>query len=433
MEIKRDQYLNELIDSRDNGMVKIVTGIRRSGKTFLLFNLFYQYLISQGISDFNIIKISLDEGSNMHLWDWDNFYNYLKSEINKRKDRCYILVDEIQLVKPKINKFTNDKVSFHFILIDLMKKADIYVTGSNSKMLSKDIVTEFRGRGTEIKINPLSFKEIYLFKNKPKDIKSLLSDYFSFGGMPAVQLESKNERKQKYLNDLFSLIYNKDILDKYHLKKSRYLLNDLLKFIASNIGSLTSVSNITNTFNSEYKTNVNFRTINKYLDILNDVLLIDKVEQFNLKGKRIIASSVKYYFIDIGLRNACFQFENLDWGHIMENIIYNEIIARGYNVKVGNIDVFGKDKNNKTVRKKYEIDFIAQKFDKQFYIQSSWKINSKEDMDREIRGFLEIKDNYKKILIVNDLEQFLNINSYNENGIHIVSLSNFLLDEDIFK
>ena len=424
MTIKRDKYLNDLIRKKDNGMVKIITGIRRSGKSFLLFNLFYNYLIESGVDPENIICLSLEDIENIKLWNLDNFHNYLNQKIRDDNKKYYLLIDEIQLVKSKIDDNTNEIITFHHSLLSLIKKADVYVTGSNSKMLSNDIITEFRGRGDIVHIYPLTFKEYYSI-HKSRSVDDVLSEYCFYGGLPQVAKISNIEDKTNYFKNIFNLVYNKDIIERYNLRSEKILIDPLLDILASNIGSLTNSNRLCNIYNHTYKEKSNSKTIKRYIDYFIDSFIISCSNRYDIKGNKLFDTPQKYYFSDIGLRNARLNFNQVDLNHIIENIIYNELLYRGFNVNVGVISTFEKNKDQKTIRKNLEIDFVATKFNEKIYIQFAESINSNEKYIQETRGFNKISDSFKKILIVKDQNS---INFVSKDGIKLMSVKSFLLE-----
>lgn len=421
MIVKRDKYLEELISKKDNGMVKVVTGLRRCGKSFLLFNLFYNHLLESGVLPEQIITLSLEEIENSHLWNVDSFHNYLKSKIDDKR-KYYILIDEIQFVKPKNEN--NNLITFHHSLLSLMKKADIYVTGSNSKMLSSDIITEFRGRANQIHLQPLTFKEYYSI-NSNHDINDIFNEYCFYGGLPQVALSDSIDSKINYLNDIFNLVYKKDIIDRYNLRNEKIILDPLLDILSSNVGSLTNPKRLSDTYNSINKDKTNNKTVKRYIDYFIDSFIINNVNRYDIKGNKIFDSPTKYYFSDVGIRNSRMNFKYIDLNHIIENVIYNELIYRGYVVNVGVIESFEKDDDSKTIRKKYEIDFVANKNNETIYIQFADSVKTNEKLNQEIRGFNKISDSYQKILLTNDGNS---ISWKNEKGLIIKDVKKFLLD-----
>ena len=413
MIINRDYYLKKLISREKNGLIKVVTGIRRCGKSFLLFNIFHNYLINKGITKSHIIEIALDDRTNKELRNPDNMLKYIKSQITD-DELYYIILDEVQLLE-----------EFEDVLNSLLhiKNVDVYVTGSNSKFLSSDVITEFRGRGDEIHIYPLSFKEFTsVYKGS---IEEAWDDYFNYGGMPLVLSYKTPEEKADYLKGLFDKVYVSDIVERHNVKNIEEL-NEIIDFLSSSIGSLTNPLKLSKTFKSEKNKIISDKTISKYIDYFEDSFLISKAKRYDIKGKKYINSPNKYYFEDIGLRNARINFRQTEENHIMENIIYNELKVRGYNVDVGIVNAYDKDKQNKTIQKKYEVDFIASKGNNKYYIQSAFSIENIDKLRQETNSLVNINDSFKKIIVVKN-----NIKPRrDENGIVTIGIYNFLLDEN---
>ncbi len=424
--IERNKYLNELIRKKENGLTKVITGLRRCGKSYLLFDIFYNYLLKNGVEQDHIITLALDDISNQRYWNPNELNDFVRSKIINDEKTNYIFIDEIQMVKDVENPYLKGStVGFNDVILGWMKipNVDIYVTGSNSEMLSKDILTKFRGRGDQIHVYPLSFKEFYeSYKN---DKTKAWNEYIMYGGMPLATLKEDYEDKAKYLKNLFSEIYYKDIMENHKIKNAESILNDLLTIISSSIGSLTNPLKLSNTFKSLKNININSSTIESYLDAFCDSFLIEKVQRYDIKGKKIISSPFKYYFMDIGLRNSLLNFREIEETHIMENVIYNELKIRGYNVDVGVLEYNFKDEDNKSQRKYLEIDFICNKGNDKVYIQSALNLPTKEKVDQEIRGFLRLDDFFKKIVVVKDNI----IPRKDENGILYVGIEEFLLDD----
>ena len=414
MEIQRDYYLNELISKEKNGLIKIITGLRRSGKTFLLFNLFYKYLLNKGIEKSHIIDIALDDRRNKELRNPDNMLEFINEKIID-DDLYYILIDEVQLM----DEFTD-------VLNSLMhiRNADVYVTGSNSKFLSTDVVTEFRGRGDEIHVFPLSFKEFTSVYDG--SIYQAWDDYYNYGGMPFVLSCDTKKKKQEYVKSLFEKVYISDILERHKKIKNKEELDELLDILSSSIGSLTNPLKLSNTFKSVKNKNISDKTINNYIGYFEDSFLISKAKRYDVKGKKYINSPLKYYFEDIGLRNARLNFRQTEESHVMENIIYNELKLRGYNVDVGVVEVYETDKKGKRVLKKYEVDFIATQGDNKYYIQSALEMNSEEKVKQERKSLVNINDSFKKIIVVKDDVK----PRKDDNGITTIGIYNFLLKEN---
>ena len=416
MEFQREYYINKLISKKNNGMIKIITGIRRCGKSYLLFKLFYKHLIKTGIDDNHIIKIQLDDVKNVDLLDTKKLYSFITEQI-KDKKKYYVLLDEIQLVK-----------NFELLLNSMLHidNVDTYVTGSNSKFLSSDIITEFRGRGDEIRVYPLSFSEFLpSFKGEKAEA---LTEYMIYGGMPMLQNYKTPSEKSKYLKNLFNTVYLKDIKNRYNISNDGNF-EELLNIISSYVGSLTNPTKLENAFKTVKKVNFNHTTIKLYLDYLKDAFLIDSAYRYDIKGKKYIDTPLKYYFTDIGLRNARIDFRQTELEHIMENVIFNELKKRDYNVDVGIVEINIKDKDGKNKRVQLEVDFIVNEGNKRYYIQTALSIPNKEKMEQEQKSLVNIPDSFKKIIVVRD-----NIQPWqNEEGITIVSIYDFLLKDNILE
>lgn len=409
MEIKRDFYLNKLIQHKKNGLVKIITGVRRCGKSYLLSKLFRDYLLSHGVQSSHIIFLALDDYGNQKLQDPDQLYNFIKSSIIDDED-YFIILDEIQLV----DKFESVVNGFMHI-----PNADIYITGSNSKFLSSDIITEFRGRGDEIRVYPLNFSEFYSVYGG--DFERAWIMYCNFGGMPLCLSMETQEDKAKYLTNLFETTYLADIISRNNLRGNAEI-GELTNILASSIGSLTNPLKLSNTFGSVKNVKLSANTISTYIDYLQDAYLIEKAIRYDIKGKKYINTPAKYYFVDIGLRNARLSFRQQEYTHIMENIIYNELRLRGYSVDVGVVENITKE-NGTSTRKKFEVDFVVNIGDRRYYIQSAYNIPDQEKMAQEQASLLAINDAFRKIIIVNQPV----LSGYNENGILIIALQDFLL------
>ena len=406
--IERDDYLNKLISRRENGMVKIITGIRRCGKSFMLDPIFKNYLLESGTKEDHIIKIDLDNIENEKYLDPHELNNYVKSKI-KDNNMYYVLIDEIQKVR-----------NFEAVLNGFLsqRNLDVYVIGSNSKFLSSDIITEFRGRGDEVRIFPLSFLEF--FSAYKGDKESAWNEYLTYGGMPLILNQKTDEQKSKYLTNLFELTYKRDIIERNTIAKVD-VLDSLINILSSSVGSLTNPQKIYNTFISNGVTDLSKNTITSYLDYLLDSFLIEKVERYDVKGKKYIQTPQKYYFADIGLRNARLNFRQQEENHIMENIIYNELLIRGYNVDVGVVEVREGD-----VRKQLEVDFVCNLGNKRYYIQSALNLDTPEKTLQETKSLNNIGDSFKKIIVVKD-----NIKLWrNEQGIVIMGIYEFLLNKN---
>lgn len=414
MEIKRDLYLNKLISHMHNGMIKVITGIRRCGKSYLLFNLFYDYLIESGVKEDHIIKIALDDRRNKKYRNPDELCNFIYESI-KDNNMYYILLDEVQFV----DEFEDVLNSFLHI-----KNADTYVTGSNAKFLSKDIITEFRGRGDQIHMQPLTFSEFYSVYNGSKE--DAWKEYIQYGGLPKVIDFATHKEKIDYLNNIFTETYIKDIISRYKVK-NKPELEELLDILSSVIGSPTNPTKLSATFRSVKHIPIHFTTIKRYLDYLLDSFLISQARRYDVKGKRYINTPSKYYFVDMGLRNARLNFRQLEETHIMENVIYNELIARGYSVDVGVVEINDKNKYGTYSIKQLEVDFVCNLGDKRYYIQSALELPTREKTIQEQKSLLNINDSFKKIIIVKD-----SISSwYTEEGVLIINLFEFLLNPEI--
>lgn len=412
MEIKRDLYLTKLINRMNNGLIKVVTGIRRCGKSYLLFELFYNYLKEQGVEDNHIIKLALDDRKNKKYRDPDVLCDFVHEQIVDEK-QYYILLDEVQFV----SEFEDVLNSFLHI-----KNADTYVTGSNAKFLSKDIITEFRGRGDEIHISPLSFKEFYSAYIGSKE--DAWKQYCLYGGLPKVLEYKTDEDKVAYLKNIFEETYLTDIKDRHKIRNDAEL-NELLDILSSAVGSLTNPKKLSDTFKSEKQVSLHPDTINNYLEYFVDSYLISQSKRYDIKGKRYINTPSKYYFTDMGLRNARLNFRQFEETHIMENVIYNELKIIGFNVDVGVVD-YRKDIDGKSVRVQAEVDFVCNKADRRYYIQSAFSIPDREKMLQEQNSLTRINDSFKKIIIVKDAIK----THYNEDGVLILNMFDFLLEEN---
>lgn len=414
MEINRDYYLNQLISAQQNGMIKIVTGLRRSGKSYLLFKIFYEKLIADGVSQDHIIRIELDNLENSEYREKLALYKYVKSQITD-SGMYYVLLDEIQLVdgfEEVLNSFLH------------IPNVDVYVTGSNSRFLVKDVVTDFRGRGWEIRVYPLSFKEFYSTRND--DFMTAWTEYLTYGGLPLVASMKSHKEKSDYLFNLFSTVYLNDVIDRYKIR-NKAEFEDLLNVISSSIGSLTNPVKMQNTFKTKEKSTITNKTITSYINYLEDAFLIQTSERFDIKGRKYIGANKKYYFTDLGLRNARLNFRQIEETHIMENIIYNELKMRGYDVDVGVVEYNSKDKNGKSIKTQLECDFVANLGSKRIYIQSALSVSTAEKLAQEENSLLRISDSFKKIIIQKDPV----VPHYDDNGIYIVSLEQFLLGEEL--
>lgn len=411
MIIKRDYYLQQLIASKANNLIKIVTGIRRSGKSFLLFNLFHQHLLESGISHDHIIEIALDDRMNIEMRNPDVILRYIHAHITDEK-QYYIILDEVQM----IDEFTDVLNSLLHI-----HNADVYVTGSNSKFLSKDVVTEFRGRGDEIHLYPLSFAELYNAIGGDKN--KLWKEYYTFGGLPGILELEGDQKKTSYLQSLHETVYLKDVIERNHLKNSEEFM-ELMRVMASCIGSPCNPSKIENTFKSVKNESLDRKTISKYLTYMEDAFMIEKSMRYDIKGRKYIGTLSKYYFQDIGLRNALLNFRQTEENHIMENVIYNELRSRGFCVDVGMVEV-----RTSTERKQLEVDFVANMADRRYYIQSAFAMPDDAKREQESASLKRIDDSFKKIIIVRD-----DIRPYHDNnGFYLVGLMDFLLEPNLME
>ncbi len=427
--IPRKKYLDKLISKKQNGLVKVITGIRRCGKSYLLFNIYKQFLLSIGVAEDCIIELALDDDENIKYRNPLELGEYLRSLTSDKNKTYYIFLDEIQKVVSIQNPYikdVEDKIGFVDVLLGLMKKdnIDVYVTGSNSKMLSSDILTEFRGRGDEIRVHPLSFSEFYnAFDGDKKDA---WNEYYTYGGLPLVMRKSGHEEKTKYLETLFDKIYLSDIMERNRIIHEKSVLDDILNILSSSIGSLTNAEKIAKTFKSSRNINIDSTTVGRYLDLFSDAFMLYKASRYDVKGRKYIGSPLKYYFSDIGLRNARLSFRQMEENHIMENIIYNELIYREFNVDVGVVEYFYRGDDKKSKRTNLEIDFVANKGSQKYYIQSALTVANQEKREQEARSLNRIGDSFRKIVIVKDNI----IPWHDENGILYIGIEKFLLDEN---
>lgn len=416
MVINRDIYLNRLIASKHNGLIKIITGLRRCGKSYLLFKLFKEHLRNVGVDDNHIIQVDLEDRRNKNLRNPDVLLAHIDSKM-KDNDMYYILLDEVQCVK-----------DFEDVLNSYLKieNADIYVTGSNSKFLSTDIITEFRGRGTQICVHPLSFAEIMSVDQRhPIDV---WNDYYTYGGLPLVLSLLTDEAKESYLKDLYAKVYLTDIKDRYSIRCDSEL-QELLQIIASTIGSPTNPSKLENTFKSVKNVTLSSKTINTYLSYLEDAFLIEKSIRYDIKGKKYINTLAKHYFTDMGIRNAILGFRQMEENHIMENVIYNELRIRGYSVDVGMVETRPLNSEGKRIRKQYEVDFVANRGSQRYYIQSAFIMPTDSKERQESNSLLNIDDAFKKIIIVKDYIK----PKRNQLGIITIGLIDFLLKPELME
>ena len=412
MEIRRDIYLKKLINRMHNGMIKVVTGIRRSGKSYLLFTIFKDYLLSEGVDEDHIISIELDRLENKKYRNPYVILEKIRSQLIDSKD-YYIFLDEVQLLD-----------QFEDVLNSLLhiKNVDVYVTGSNSKFLSKDIITEFRGRGDEVHVYPVSFREYMTVFNGDK--YEGWSSYVRFGGLPLTVTMNLDEQRVEYLTRLFEETYIKDIIERNHIEKKQEL-NDLINVLASGIGSLTNPSKIVATFNSVIQSDISLNTVRSYIEYLEDAFIISEANRYDVKGRKYIGTPLKYYFEDVGLRNARLGFRQVEETHLMENIIYNELRVRGFSVDVGVVMKRKRTKAGVQEKKQLEIDFIANQGSRRYYIQSAFSIPDEEKREQEKASLINVGDSFKKIIIVKEVVKPW----HDDDGILTISLYDFLLDE----
>ena len=428
----REQYLKEIISKKDNGRIKIITGLRRSGKSVLLFQLYREWLLGEGVKEDQIIALALDILENARYRNPLELDKYVRDHMVNPKKRYYIFIDEIQFVSEIQNPYVDNedaKITFIDVILGFMHmdNADVYVTGSNSKMLSSDILTQFRDRGDEIRVYPLSFAEFY--NEYEGDKRGAWQDYYTYGGMPlATSLES-HEEKSRYLKDLFDRTYIKDVLERHEIKNDTEVLDILLDVLASGIGSLTNPSKLANTFKSERQIGIGSETIEKYIGYFEESFLIEKAVRYDVKGRKYIGTPAKYYYTDLGLRNARLGFRQLEETHIMENVLYNDLIRRGMNVDVGVVEYNTKDADGKKIRKQLEVDFVVNQGGKRFYIQSALSIADPDKKEQEIESLKRIPDSFSKMVVVRDyLKPW-----QDENGITYVGIEQFLLNEELLK
>ena len=428
----REQYLKKIISKKDNGRIKIITGLRRSGKSVLLFRLYREWLLGEGVKEDQIIALALDILENAKYRNPLELDKYVRDHMVDPKKRYYIFIDEIQFVSEIRNPYVDNedaKITFIDVILGFMhmENADVYITGSNSKMLSSDILTQFRDRGDEIRVYPLSFAEFY--NEYEGDKRGAWQDYYTYGGMPlATSLES-HEEKSRYLKDLFDRTYIKDVLERHEIKNDAEVLDILLDVLASGIGSLTNPSKLANTFKSERQIGIGSETIEKYIGYFEESFLIEKAVRYDVKDRKYIGTPAKYYYTDLGLRNARLGFRQLEETHIMENVLYNDLIRRGMNVDVGVVEYNTKDANGKKIRKQLEVDFVVNQGGKRFYVQSALSIADPGKKEQEIESLKRIPDSFSKIVVVRDyLKPW-----QDENGITYVGIEQFLLNEDLLK
>ena len=428
VEIGRQQYLDQLIRKKDDGRVKIITGIRRCGKSYLLFELYTKYLRDSGVKEDQIIGLALDELPNARYRNPIELDQYIRDKIADKSKRYYVLIDEIQFVSEIQNPYVDDpsaKLNFIDVVLGLMriKNADIYVTGSNSKMLSSDILTQFRDRGDEIRVFPLSYAEFYSVYGEDK--RHAWRDYYTYGGMPVVVTLSSHEEKSKYLQDLYTKTYLRDVVERHMIQNDVEVLEDLLNIVSSSIGSLTNPTKLANTFASERQISISGATIERYLGYFIDAFLLHKSQRYDVKGKKYMTTPMKYYFADVGLRNARLGFRQQEENHIMENVIYNDLRRRGFDVDVGVVEYNCKDDEGKKIRKQLEVDFVVNRGSQRYYIQSALTVGDPEKRKQETESLRRIPDSFKKIVVVRDDI----IPWHDDNGILFIGVEQFLLEE----
>lgn len=428
MDIERPLYLNKLISKKDNGRIKIITGIRRCGKSHLLFKIYKDYLKNIGILDEQIIELILDDFSNLMYRNPFELDKYIRNKIKNEYKKYYVFIDEIQLVNSIQNPYVpnGDKITFIDVVMGLMKikNVDLYITGSNSKMLSTDILTQFRDRSDEIRVYPLSFKEFYSVYTKDK--RFAFEEYCIYGGLPFITTLNEHKDKSDYLLNLFTNTYLKDVIERNNIRKDLSILEDLMNIVASSIGSLTNPARIANTLLSEKKINISQATISSYLEYFSQAFLISSAKRYDVKGRKYIGSPLKYYFTDLGLRNAKLNFRQIEFTHIMENIIYNELLIRGFNVDVGVVE-YNYKKDEKSIKTNLEIDFVVNNGNTRYYIQSELSLPTYEKVVQETKPLTNVNDYFKKIVVVKDNI----IARYDDKGIYYVGIEEFLLNKKI--
>ena len=412
MLFERKYYLSQLQNADGNGMIKIITGMRRCGKSFLLFNIFRKSLLERGIHEDHIIKVNLEDRRNKKLRNPDALLEHI-DKLMTDTEKYYILLDEVQLV----SEFEDVLNSY----LDV-PNAEVYVTGSNAKFLSRDIITEFRGRGWEVRIHPLSFAEYYEVIGGEK--AEALDQYYKYGGLPAVAGMKRAKDKQNYLREIFETVYLRDVIDRNHLKNADGL-RELVRILASTMGASTNVRRISNTFKTAAGIDVAPATIAKYIECLQDAFIISEALRYDVKGRKYIGTETKYYFEDLGIRNAVVEFRQFEPTHIMENVVYNDLCRNGFSVDVGLVESFKRDNNGKLTRRNLEIDFVVNRHDERLYIQSAYALPSREKVDQEQASLLQVSDGFRKIIIAGDHYS----TGYNENGILVIGLYDFLLEK----
>ena len=414
MEFNRDLYLQKLISASNNDMIKIVTGIRRCGKSYLLFEIFHNYLLSQGVKEDHIIGLALDDNRNKALRDPDKLLEYIDSHLIHDGQTSYVILDEVQMVD-----------DFVGVLLSMthMRNVQTYVSGSNSKFLSKDVVTEFRGRGWEIRVRPLSFAEYY--EGVGGDKRDALEDYYTYGGLPAVAKLNTPEEKEAYLKDVYRAIYLKDIIERNHLQNEEGL-EEIFRVLASSMGTAVNPTKIANTFKSVANIKISTHTITKYIEHLKDAFLVSEALRYDVKGRKYIGSDSKFYFEDPGIRNAIIGFRQVEYSHMMENVLYNELCARGYSVDVGLVEIWEKNEEGKIVHKRIEVDYVINRGSQRIYVQSAYSMPDEEKRDQEQRPLIKINDSFRKIIISGEHKGKF----YNEEGVLRIGVFEFLLDRE---
>ena len=428
--LARKAYLEKLIAKKDNGKVKVITGLRRSGKSVLLFQLYREYLLRENVPEGQIISLALDIFENVKYRNPMELDRFIRERITDKKKRYYVFIDEIQYVSEIPNPYVDDpeaKITFIDVVLGFMQmpNVDVYVTGSNSKMLTTDVLTQFRDRGDEIRVFPLSFAEFYAAYEEDK--RGAWQDYYTYGGMPFILSLNSHEDKSRYLRDLFERTYIKDVLERNKILNDADVLSSLLDIIASGIGSLTNPRKLSNTFKSERQHAVAPDTIDKYLSFFQNAYLIQKAERYDVKGKKYIKTPCKYYYSDPGLRNARLSFRQIEETHLMENVLYNDLIRRGMDVDVGVVELATRDNEGRKVRKQLEVDFVVNRGYDRYYIQSALSIADPEKKQQEIASLIRIPDSFKKMVVVQGYMKPWK----DENGIQYVGIEQFLLDENI--
>lgn len=414
MEFNRDLYLQKLISASNNDMIKIVTGIRRCGKSYLLFEIFHNYLLSQGVKEDHIIGLALDDNRNKALRDPDKLLEYIDSHLIHDGQTSYVILDEVQMVD-----------DFVGVLLSMthMRNVQTYVSGSNSKFLSKDVVTEFRGRGWEIRVRPLSFAEYY--EGVGGDKRDALEDYYTYGGLPAVAKLNTPEEKEAYLKDVYRAIYLKDIIERNHLQNEEGL-EEIFRVLASSMGTAVNPTKIANTFKSVANIKISTHTITKYIEHLKDAFLVSEALRYDVKGRKYIGSDSKFYFEDPGVRNAIIGFRQVEYSHMMENVLYNELCARGYSVDVGLVEIWEKNEEGKIVHKRIEVDYVINRGSQRIYVQSAYSMPDEQKRDQEQRPLIKINDSFRKIIISGEHKGKF----YNEEGVLRIGVFEFLLDRE---